>query len=100
MPPVFAQDDRVPSHRTAFASLAHWKLPAAIIAAPLGIPHDLRTLTRPSMRETWTFHSAGQFLFGRNATSQLGEVVGRWGAKRLLIATDPVLEKAGLVEHV
>ena len=29
------------------------------------------------MRETWTFHSAGQLLFGRNAVKQLGDVATR-----------------------
>jgi alcohol dehydrogenase class IV len=53
-----------------------------------------------AMRETWTFHSAGQLLFGRNAIRQLGEVAGRLGAKRLLILTDPILTKAGLVDRL
>jgi alcohol dehydrogenase class IV len=52
------------------------------------------------MRETWTFHSAGQLLFGRNAIRQLGEVAGRLGAKRVLLVTDPVLTKNGLAERV
>jgi alcohol dehydrogenase class IV len=52
------------------------------------------------MRETWTFHSAGQILFGRNAVKQLGELATRLRAKRALIVTDPVLEKAGLLERV
>lgn len=52
------------------------------------------------MRETWTFHSAGQILFGRNAIAQIGEIVQRYGAQRVLIATDKVLEKAGIVERV
>ncbi len=51
------------------------------------------------MRETWTFHSAGQLLFGRNAIRQLGEVAGRLGAKRALIVTDPILTKAGLADR-
>jgi alcohol dehydrogenase class IV len=50
------------------------------------------------MRETWTFHTAGQLLFGRNAVNQLGEIAERLGATRILIATDTILEKAGLVE--
>ena len=29
------------------------------------------------MPETWTFHSAGQLLFGRNAARQLGDVARR-----------------------
>ncbi len=52
------------------------------------------------MRETWTFHTAGQLLFGRHAVRQLGEVAGRFGAKRVLIVTDPVLARAGLVEQL
>jgi alcohol dehydrogenase class IV len=52
------------------------------------------------MRETWTFHSAGQLLFGRNAVRQLGEVAGRLGARRVLLVTDPILVKAGVAERV
>jgi alcohol dehydrogenase class IV len=52
------------------------------------------------MRETWTFHIAGQLLFGRNAVRQLGEVARRLGARRILIVTDPQLVRAGVVERV
>ena len=52
------------------------------------------------MRTTWTFHSAGQLLFGRDAVNQLGEVSSRLGAKRVLIVTDPVLTKVGLAERI
>jgi alcohol dehydrogenase class IV len=52
------------------------------------------------MRTTWTFHTAGQLLFGRQAVRQLGEVAGRLGAKRILLVTDPLLVKAGVVEQV
>jgi alcohol dehydrogenase class IV len=52
------------------------------------------------MPETWSFHSAGQIIFGRNAVRQLGSVVDQLKAKRVLIVTDPVVEKAGLVERV
>jgi alcohol dehydrogenase class IV len=52
------------------------------------------------MRTTWTFHTAGQLLFGRHATSQLGEVAQRIGAKRTLIVTDATLVKAGIAEQV
>jgi alcohol dehydrogenase class IV len=52
------------------------------------------------MRTTWTFHSAVQLLFGRDAVRQLGDVAGRLGAKRALIVTDPILVKAGLVERL
>jgi alcohol dehydrogenase class IV len=52
------------------------------------------------MRETWTFHSAGQLLFGRNAVHQLGDVARRLGGERLLIVTDPHVARAGLVDRV
>jgi alcohol dehydrogenase class IV len=52
------------------------------------------------VRTVWTFHSAGQLVFGRNAVAQLGEIATRLGARRLLLVTDPVLVKAGLVEPV
>jgi len=52
------------------------------------------------MRETWTFHAPGQFIFGRNATRQLGDIAGRIGARRIFIVTDPHLLRAGLLEKV
>jgi alcohol dehydrogenase class IV len=52
------------------------------------------------MRTTWTFHSAGRLIFGRNAAAQLGDVAVRLGVRRALVVTDPVLLKAGLVEPV
>jgi alcohol dehydrogenase class IV len=52
------------------------------------------------MRTTWTFHSAGQLLFGRHATRQLGEVAARLNVRRVLLVTDPILVQAGLVETV
>jgi alcohol dehydrogenase class IV len=52
------------------------------------------------MRTTWTFHSAGQLLFGRDAARQLGDVAGRLAARRVLIVTDAILVKAGVVDQV
>ena len=52
------------------------------------------------MPETWSFHSAGQIIFGRNSVGQLGDVADLLEAKRILIVTDRILEKAGLVERV
>ena len=52
------------------------------------------------LRETWTFHSSGQIVFGRNAVDAIGEVARRLLAKRVLVITDPVLAKAGLLERV
>ncbi len=52
------------------------------------------------MRTVWSFHTAQQFLFGRGAARELGEVARRLGAKRVLVVTDPVLLKAGLIDEV
>jgi alcohol dehydrogenase class IV len=52
------------------------------------------------MRTVWTFHTANQIVFGRNAVNQLGEVARRVQAKRVLVITDPVLAGAGLIERV
>ena len=52
------------------------------------------------MRETWTFNSAGQIVFGRNAADQLGEIARGLRAKRVLVVTDAVLEKTGTLERV
>jgi alcohol dehydrogenase len=51
-------------------------------------------------RTVWSFHTAQQFLFGRGAAAQLGEVARRLGAKRILVVTDPILLKAGLIDAV
>ena len=52
------------------------------------------------MRTTWSFHSAGQLLFGRDAAAQLGEVARRLGAGRVFVVTDSHLAKAGILERV
>src|SRR5687767_2696186 len=52
------------------------------------------------MRTVWTFHSAQSIVFGRDAVKQLGDIANRLRAKKALIVTDPVLEKAGLLERV
>ncbi len=52
------------------------------------------------MRTTWTFHSAGQIVFGRNAAEQLSVIPAALGATRGLLVTDPVLNRAGLSERV
>jgi alcohol dehydrogenase class IV len=52
------------------------------------------------MRETWTFHSAGQLVFGPHAAGQIGEIAARLAARRVLIVTDPMLVRAGLVDPI
>lgn len=52
------------------------------------------------MRTTWTFHSAGQILFGRHAVRQVGEVVQRLQGKRVFIVADPILIRLGMLDQV
>ena len=49
------------------------------------------------MPETWTFHCAGQIIFGRNAVNRLGDVVKQLRAKRIIIVTDAILAEADAV---
>jgi alcohol dehydrogenase class IV len=56
--------------------------------------------TEHLMPESWSFHSAGQIIFGRNSVRQLGEVAEHLQAKRILIVTDRVLESAGILDRV
>lgn len=49
------------------------------------------------LRETWSFYSAGQLLFGPGAAAQTGEHTARLGLRRVLVVTDRVLKSAGLV---
>ena len=51
------------------------------------------------MRETWTFHGAGKLVFGPNAVRQLGDVAAWLGVRRVLVVTDLMLQKAGVVKH-
>src|SRR5580704_7608780 len=48
------------------------------------------------MRTTWTFHSAGQLVFGRGAVNQAGELAQRLKLRRVLVVTDGRLVAAGL----
>jgi alcohol dehydrogenase class IV len=52
------------------------------------------------MRTVWTFHIAQSIVFGRDAVLQLGDIATRLRAKKALIVTDTILEKAGLLERV
>ena len=45
------------------------------------------------MRTTWTFHTAGQFVFGRDSVKQLGEIASRLKAARIFVVTDAILTK-------
>jgi alcohol dehydrogenase class IV len=52
------------------------------------------------MRTTWTFHTAGQLLFGRDAALQIGEVVRALGGRRCFVITDKILVSAGIAERI
>ena len=52
------------------------------------------------MRTVWSFHIARSVIFGRDAVLQIGETARRLSAKKALIVTDTILEKAGLLERV
>lgn len=52
------------------------------------------------MRTTWTFHTAGQLVFGRGAAAQLGELAARIKLRRVWLVADRPLVDAGLVEQV
>jgi alcohol dehydrogenase class IV len=52
------------------------------------------------MRETFTFHSAVQLVFGRNSVRQVGDIASRLRTKRAFVVTDKILVKAGIYEKV
>jgi alcohol dehydrogenase class IV len=52
------------------------------------------------MRTTWTFHTAGQLVFGPHSTERVGEVAVGLGIRRLLLVTDAILVGNGLADEV
>src|SRR5262245_19093964 len=50
----------------------------------------------PTLRTTWNFHSAGQIIFGKNSSAQIGDVASSLKAQRALLVTDRTLVSAGL----
>lgn len=52
------------------------------------------------MRTSWSFHSAGQLVFGRGAVRDLGCLVARKKWSKAFIVTDRRLAAAGLVDRV
>ena len=51
-------------------------------------------------RTTFTFHSAGQLIFGPHAISHLSEIARRLRSKRVFVVTDKNLIQAGLFDAV
>ncbi len=52
------------------------------------------------MRTTWTFNSAGQIVFGRNAAAQVGVLARTHGARKALVVTDSNLVRAGMLDRI
>lgn len=52
------------------------------------------------MRTSWSFHSAGQLVFGRGAVRDLGRLVAKHHWRTALVVTDRHLAAAGLVQRV
>ena len=51
-------------------------------------------------RDFWNFYSAGRLVFGSGATAHLGRLMQPWGVQRVLLISDRILERAGVVETV
>src|SRR5262249_47094208 len=47
------------------------------------------------MRDIWSFHSAGQLVFGAGAAAEAGKLVARLGLRRVMLVTDQRLSAAG-----
>ena len=51
-------------------------------------------------RHFWNFHSAGRVVFGSGSVTRLGEFLHPWKPSRVLIVTDAMLIRAGVVAQV
>jgi alcohol dehydrogenase class IV len=54
----------------------------------------------PGSRIFWNFYSAARVVFGSGAVTQIGALLRPWRVSRLLLVSDRVLERAGVVETV
>ena len=52
------------------------------------------------MTKSWTFHSAGQVVFGSGVIADIGELTKRHGFKKALVVTDDTLVETGAVGAV
>lgn len=51
----------------------------------------------PLKRTTWNFFPGAQLTFGPNAVTALAGIIERYGAERVFLITDPILDEAGAV---
>lgn len=49
---------------------------------------------------TWTFQSAGNLVFGRDAVDQLPDIAAGLRARRVFVVADSILERAGVLGRV
>ncbi len=52
------------------------------------------------MERAWSFHTAGNIVFGRGAVARLGKLVQQMGLERALVVTDKAIVQAGLLSQV
>ena len=52
------------------------------------------------MRQTWSFFSAGQLIFGWGAANEVGRYAQQRKLSRVFLVTDPNLKQAGIVETI
>lgn len=53
-----------------------------------------------SHRDYWNFYSAGRIVFGSGVVRRLGQFLQPWQPQRVLIITDPILVKVGVLDQV
>ena len=56
-------------------------------------------MTSPG-RDFWNFYTAGRIVFGSGSVARLGALVKPWSVRRLILISDRVLERAGVVAAV
>lgn len=51
-------------------------------------------------RHFWNFYTAGRLVFGSGAVRQLPQFLQPWSPRRVMVLSDPVLDRAGVVAKV
>ena len=49
---------------------------------------------------TWTFHSAGNIVFGCGSVSQVGTLAHKYTTRKVLLVTDELLAASGIINKV
>ena len=53
-----------------------------------------------SHRDFWNFYSAGRIVFGSGVVARLGSLLEPWRVRRVLVISDRILERTGVVDQV